>query len=162
MKKIAILIVALFFVLSTMACASGSKAKKKILYIDSYHAAYPWSAGITAGIQKIMSPRHDVELKIFRMDTKRNQSEEFKKAAALKAKALIESWQPDVVIASDDNASKYLIVPYYKDGTLPFVFCGVNWDAGVYGFPCRNVTGMVEVQLIDQIITTLENMPGET
>jgi ABC transporter substrate binding protein len=61
------------------------------------------------------------------------------------------------VIASDDNASKYLIVPYYKDGKLPFVFCGVNWDASGYGFPAANVTGMIEVQLIDQIIDTLQN-----
>ena len=65
---------------------------------------------------------------IFRMDTKRNTDEEFKKTAALKAKAEIEASKPDVVIAADDNASKYLIQPYFKDASLPFVFCGVNWD----------------------------------
>ncbi len=49
------------------------------------------------------------------MDTKRNTSEEFKQEAALKAKALIESSNPDVVIVSDDNAVKCLVQPYnYK------------------------------------------------
>gem|GEM_PF-5859444 len=25
-----------------------------------------------------------------------------------------------------------------KDSKIPFVFCGINWDASVYGFPCSN------------------------
>ncbi len=129
---------------------------KKILYIDSYNFAYPWSAGITAGIKKVLNRENDIDLKIFRMDTKRHPSLEAKLAAAQKARKIIESWHPDVVIASDDNASKYLIVPYYKNTKLPFVFCGINWDASVYGFPCSNVTGMVEVKLVDQIVNTMK------
>jgi ABC-type uncharacterized transport system substrate-binding protein len=36
------------------------------------------------------------------------------------------------------------------------VFCGVNWDASDYGFPTQNITGMIEVQLIDRILATLK------
>ena len=124
---------------------------KKVLFIDSYHQGYPWSDGITSGIQSVFADT-DVELMIHRMDTKRNGSEDFKKQAAMKAKAVIEQFKPDVVIATDDNASKYLIVPYYRGGELPFVFAGVNWDASVYGYPARNVTGMVEVSAPDQLL----------
>jgi ABC-type uncharacterized transport system substrate-binding protein len=60
-----------------------------------------------------------------------------------------------VVTASDDNAARYLIMPYYRDAALPFVFCGVNWDASIYGFPYKNVTGMVEVSPIPKIIELL-------
>ena len=129
--------------------------KKKVLYIDSYHAGYSWSDDITEGVKAVLDGKN-VELKIIRMDTKRNKSEEFKKEAALKVKGVIESWKPNVVIASDDNASKYLIVPFFKDTDIPFVFCGVNWDASVYGFPVSNVTGMVEVALTPQVIDTLK------
>lgn len=93
------------------------------------------------------------------MDTKRNPAEEFSKAAALKARTTIEEFRPDVVIASDDNASKYLIMPYYKDAELPFVFCGINWDASIYGFPYKNVTGMIEVALVSEIFRHLKNTP---
>jgi ABC-type uncharacterized transport system substrate-binding protein len=117
---------------------------KKILFVDSYHEGYAWSDGITSGIKMVVEPS-GAQLKIYRMDTKRHGDEDFKIKAAVETKAIIESWKPDVVIASDDNASKYLIAPYYKDGALPFVFCGVNWDASGYGFPTNNVTGMVEV-----------------
>jgi ABC-type uncharacterized transport system substrate-binding protein len=68
---------------------------------------------------------------------------------------LIQEFKPDVVIASDDNASKYLVMPYYRDAELPFVFCGVNWDASIYGYPYRNATGMVEVDLADQMVELL-------
>jgi len=142
-------------VFTSISTASGNTIKKKVLYIDSYHVEYAWSADITAGIESVLGARDDIKLKIFRMDTKRHKSEFYKKKVALKTKALIDSWKPDIVIASDDNASKYLIAPYLKGGTLPVVFCGLNWDASVYGFPATNVTGMIEVALYQQTIDML-------
>lgn len=137
--------------------------KKKILYIASYHIDKgEWTSGIKSGIDSVLSKRKNVVLKSFNMDTRLTRSDEVKKAAAEKAKKVIETWKPDVVIASDDNASKYLIAPYFKDSELPFVFCGVNWDASVYGFPYKNVTGMIEVQLIEAIVDHLSKYaPGK-
>lgn len=132
--------------------------KHKILYVDSYHAEYPWSAGITSSIKKVLATRADIDLKITHMDTKRNISENFKKEAALKVKKLIEEWHPDIVIASDDNASKYLVAPYYKNSDLPFVFCGINGSAKPYGFPTRNITGMIEVALVQEGVAALRNL----
>lgn len=128
---------------------------KKILYIDSYHEGYEWSDGITKGIESVLDGT-SVELKIHRMDTKRNDTVEFGKQAALKAKSVIEEFKPDVVIASDDPAFKYLLMPYYRDATLPFVFCGINWDASIYGAPYKNTAGMIEVSLTPQLITFLK------
>jgi ABC-type uncharacterized transport system substrate-binding protein len=39
---------------------------------------------------------------------------------------------------------------------LPVVFCGLNWDASIYGAPYRNTTGMVEVSLTGQLIEDLK------
>jgi ABC-type uncharacterized transport system substrate-binding protein len=89
------------------------------------------------------------------MDTKRNSDEVFIESAAAKVLEQIAVLNPDVVIASDDNASKYVIMPYFKDALLPFVFCGVNWDASVYGYPYSNATGMVEVALVSEILKHL-------
>lgn len=136
---------------------AGDVAGRKVLFIDSYHLGYDWSDGVVDGVREVLKDT-GAELRIFRMDTKRNQSEAFKRKAALQAKALIESYQPDVVIASDDNASKYLIQPYYRDTDLPIVFCGVNWDASVYGYPYANATGMVEVELIEPLMAQLRQL----
>lgn len=121
----------------------ASAADRKCLFVSSYHRGYEWSDGVERGLRSELSGK--CEIRQFDMDSKRRKSTEERKQAALEAKAIIESWKPDVVITADDNAAKYLIQPYYKDHSLPFVFCGVNWTAKEYGFPYSNVTGMIEV-----------------
>ena len=101
--------------------------KKRILYIDSYHLNYGVSKDIiTTFINTLNKSKINFDLKIIRMDTKRNKSEDFKRNAAIKAKRVIEKYKPDLVIAAEDNASKYLIVHYYKNSKLPFLYIGVN------------------------------------
>jgi len=131
-------------------------AKKKLLLVNSYHKGYDWSDGVEKGLLKSLAisanadgsfddSNSEVSIRVFRMDTKINHSETFKKQAALTAKAIIDEWHPDIVVTSDDNAVKYLLVPYYRDASIPFVYCGVNWDDSVYGLPFTNTTGMIEV-----------------
>ncbi len=150
----------LFVLICGYASAAGEYAGKRILYIDSYHQGWPWNDGIADGIRKVLDDS-GADFRIFYMDTKRNASETFKLAAGEKAKKLIEEYRPHVVIASDDSAAKYVIAPYYLGSRIPFVFCGINWDPAQYGFPAENVTGMVEVNLVDRMIRQLQKYaPG--
>jgi len=147
--------------------SSNTKVKKKLLFVNSYHKGYLWSDDIEKALMQTLgvevnpdgsfdTSKSSVQFKIFRMDTKLNQSEAFIKQAALSAKAIIDEWSPDIVVACDDNASKYLIVPYFKQSSIPFIFCGVNWSASEYGFPTNNVTGMVEVAPTRHTISLLK------
>ncbi|WP_353570383.1 ABC transporter substrate binding protein [Candidatus Albibeggiatoa sp. nov. BB20] len=147
----------LIILLFTTAVNSSANeyANKKVLHIDSYHSGYPWSKGIQQSIKIILEPYitdDGLSLHTFEMNTKRNKSEQFKIMMANKARQLIEKLKPDVVIVSDDNASKYLVEPFYKNDSLPFVFCGLNWDASIYGYPYKNITGMIEVDLSHTLI----------
>lgn len=146
--------------------SSAISAKKRVLYIDSYHADFVWVRLLTEGILSSFNIKKDadgaldqsaspVQLKVFHMDTKRNPSPEFIQASVTKARQLIDSWKPDVVIASDDNASKYLVAPHYKDSDIPFVFCGLNAEPAEYGYPFSNVTGMTETILMPDLIKIL-------
>lgn len=138
---------------------SESILAAKCLYISSYHKGYEWSDGIEKGVRSTLGEK--CELKQFNMDTKRNKDEAFKKDVALKAKQLIESWQPDVVIVSDDNAARYIIQPYFKDHAIPFVFCGINWNVDAYNFPYSNTTGMVEVAPITALFDKIKKIKGK-
>jgi len=129
---------------------------KKVLFVNSYHEGYEWSDGVETGFQKALEGT-GVDLKFVRMDTKNNPGDEFGQNAGVQANAEIETFRPDVVIAVDDNAQKYLIVPYLRDKELPVVFAGVNWDASIYQYPAKNVTGMVEVELPAQLVDHLKN-----
>lgn len=130
-------------VIFLLGVAPQVQALPKCLHVMSYHQGYEWNDGIDAGVENTL--RGKCEIKKFYMDSKRNTSPEFIKKAALKAKKLIEDFQPDVVIASDDNASRYLVQVFYKNGDIPIVFNGINWTADAYGYPYKNTTGMVEV-----------------
>ena len=149
-----------FCVLTLLVCshrfsyAEGLR-DKKILFVNSYHAGYPWSDGILQGIQSILKDT-GVTWKTISMDTKRNAGEEFKVAAGLKVKQEADKFRPDLIIAADDNAAKYAVVPYFQNTAVPVVFCGINWDAAAYGFPCGNVTGMLEVANIPQLLEILQ------
>lgn len=115
----------------------------KIFYINSYHAGYGSSDDIYHGINETLGDK--VELRTFFMDTKRNSDHEFIQTKVDSALAIIENFKPDLVIASDDNAIKYVVEPHLKNTKLPILFCGVNWSAEQYGLPTKNVTGMLEV-----------------
>lgn len=148
----------LLFSLAVAILATGSPALaqtgKKVLFVNSYHEGYGWSDGIEQGAVKVLRAS-GVKVEFFRMDTKRNGDEKSKKQAGLDAKAAIEKTKPDVVIVSDDNAVQYLLQPYFRDASTPFVFCGLNWDASPYGLPYKNATGMIEVALTTQLVDKL-------
>ncbi|TNF88003.1 MAG: hypothetical protein JSU67_15370 [Gammaproteobacteria bacterium] len=130
---------------------AASSGASKCLYVSSYHRGYAWSDALEQGLRDVLTGH--CEIRQIDMDTKRNKSVEFKQAAAVKVKQEIESWQPDVVIVSDDNAAKYVVEQYYRDADIPFVFSGVNWTVKEYGFPYSNVTGIIEVAPLEAMLT---------
>ncbi len=155
--KILAFILSSCFLLSA-ADAASAKEKPRCLLVSSYHPGYAWSDGVEAGVRSTL--KDTCELRQFNMDTKRHKDEAAKEKAGREAHELIERWKPDVVIAADDNAAKYLIVPYYKNKSLPIVFCGINWSAKTYGFPFRNVTGMVEVAPVRALLKAAAEISG--
>ena len=137
---------------------TGTALAAKCLYISSYHQGYAWSDGVERGVRSVLDGKCDIRQ--FDMDTKRNKDEAYKKRVALEAKQLIESWRPDVVITSDDNAAKYLIKPYFREHDMPFVFAGINWTVDAYGFPYSNVTGIIEVAPVKAIFDRVTDLQG--
>jgi len=148
----------LFFILQLFQPAFAGEAPqknsfsgRKVFLVDSYHKGYERSDLMLEAIQKKFRGS-GISLEVFYMDAKRQSSDKAKKESASRAKELIEKMNPDVLLLGDDDASKYLGMPYYKNSPLPVVFAGVNWDEKEYGYPWTNSTGMLEVDLIEEII----------
>ena len=135
----------------TLCCILGlaDVHAARCLFVSSYHQGYPWADGIEKGVKKVLTNR--CQFKQINMNTKRFKDEIYKTEKANEIRAFIDQWKPDVIIAADDNASKYLIAPYFKESKIPVVFCGVNWTVKEYGFPTSNITGMIEVSPIQEI-----------
>ncbi len=134
---------------------------KKALYINAYHPGYLWSDVEQKAAEAVLK-KAGVEYQIFYMDTKQKNTPEQIKASAENARKTIVEYKPDVVILQDDNPVKHVFLPWYRNTDLPFVFCGVNWDCGRYDLPCKNVTGILEVSLIPQILDTVRPLTKGT
>jgi len=162
MKQIIILFIACLF-FTILGCEKEQKEAaekaayegRKILIVHSYHPEVRGVIERNKGLTSVLKNR-GVEYKTIYMDTKRNTGEDFKKKSALMAKDTIEDYRPDVVITIDDNAFKYLIMPFFKDAELPVVFAGIDWDASIYGAPYSNTTGMISISLVLQVIDYLK------
>jgi len=142
-----------------LAAAQADKPYK-ILYVMSYHSPWRWTDGQLEGFKEGMAGAR-AEYKVFQMDTKQNSTREAKERKAREARALIDSWKPDLVYTSDDDVQEYVAVHYIgKD--LPFVFSGVNKDPQAYGFRgSRNVTGVLEQEHFVESVNLLRAVaPG--
>ncbi|MCL4842070.1 MAG: gluconate:H+ symporter [Bryobacteraceae bacterium] len=136
-------IVAVTGLLGTLALAPlvGSPGPRAF-YVNSYHEGYGSSDAVMAGIRDKLAAS-GVAVDVFFLDAKRDPGGVANKAA--EAMAASRTAGPQVLLVSDDDAVKALVVPHFRNGPIPVVFCGVNWDAAQYGLPTPWVTGMVEV-----------------
>ena len=153
-----IILTAIFPILTILTAGlqscNDSTVKKKVVYINSYHQGFPPSDQITRGVMENLS-RDTFEIYSFFMDTKRNPSEAYITQRAAELLDSINHIQPDVLIVSDDNAMKYLVEPSFQGNDLPIVFCGVNWSADKYDIAECNITGILEILPVRELIQTM-------
>ncbi|ASJ75468.1 ABC transporter substrate-binding protein [Granulosicoccus antarcticus] len=141
--------------LALLASLLNASSSPLCLYVSSYNQGETWSDGVERGLRDALG--HRCEIASFYMDTHRYRQIEEMQQAGLAAYELARDLQPDVIITSDDNAAKYLILPYLVDTSTPVVFAGINWTVREYGLPASNVTGMVEVAPLKSMLSNTLN-----
>jgi ABC-type uncharacterized transport system substrate-binding protein len=125
--------------LAGLGCAKGPP---RLLLIYSYNPEYAWVADEDRGVAAVFQGKgYSVEK--FYLDTKRQTSPEWFQQVAAAADQKIAEYKPDLVMVFDDNACN-LVAKKYAGKDLPFVFTGMNSDPAIYGFPAKNVTGVLE------------------
>jgi ABC-type uncharacterized transport system substrate-binding protein len=124
--------------------------KFKILVVMSYEEDYAWCKEIKQGIETVLSDKS--EIRYMYLDT-RHSAPEISKAKAKETYVLYQEFQPDGVIAADDDAQSLFVVPYLKDKVkTPIMFNGVNAEPQEYGYPASNISGILErVHYIESI-----------
>ena len=138
------------------SCTKPGIERKKVVYVNSYHQGFPPSDQITEGVYEKLSA-DSFEIIPYFMDTKRNPSEEYIKGRTAGILDSIRKEDPDILIVSDDNALKYLVVPNFQGNPIPIVFCGVNWTADQYDLSGCNITGILELLPVAESMLTLKS-----
>jgi len=134
-------IVSVIFCFCIIVPQSSHSAPFKVVVVMSYEDEFPWCKDIKEGIDAVLNDSCDI--RYFYMNTKNDLAGGVKKAA--EAYSFYQKFQPDGVIAADDNAQSMFVVPYLKDKVkTPVMFCGVNAELKKYGYPAANVSGILE------------------
>ncbi|MGD0282388.1 MAG: ABC transporter substrate binding protein [Dissulfurispiraceae bacterium] len=137
---------AVFIVILVAAIIYHNVHKPRLLILHSYDEGYAWVRDINAGLRRVLKSRGNrYFVRWYYLDTKRHPETEHKKSAGLVARRMIDDWQPDVIIAMDDDAQEYVAKYYINKPGISIVFGGVNEEPETYGYQkADNVTGILE------------------
>lgn len=138
------ILMALFIIGAMAAFIVVNTAKPRVLVLHSYDTEYIWVRDINVGLNRTLLGK-PYTLRWHYMDTKRNPDEAFKQRAGVLARRIIEDWDPDLIIAVDDDAQRYAVKLYANHPKIKIVFAGINGEIAPYGYDkARNVTGILE------------------
>jgi ABC-type uncharacterized transport system substrate-binding protein len=144
-KRLSWFLGGLFVILVVVVTIAHNIAKPRILILQSYDTGYAWTRDVDVGIHRVLDDEGNYVLRWHYMDLKRHPWPESKKAAGIQARHAIDEWQPDVVIAIDDDAQEYAAKYYVNKPGISIVFAGTNGSVAPYGYDkANNVTGILE------------------
>lgn len=147
-----LIVIIIFFIATLLMVISFNLSTPRVLILQSYSRNYPWSSDIDIGIRRILGERPDYALRWFYLDTDRHTDPHYYENIGQTARRLIDQWQPDIVIAIDDEAQEYVMKYYVDDPEIRIIFAGVNQDPKVYGYDqANNVTGILERNPLEAI-----------
>jgi len=152
----------------------------KIFIVHSYApdnvCGLPQERGILEGLAgQGFIPGNNLLVERFYMDTKRVHTTPVQMASqGRRALAVIQEWQPDVVVTLDDNAAREVMLPLV-DSNIPVVFSGINNTPEYYNsrqqfmnsrtVPGHNITGVYEklhvaksLQVMKEIVPDLQRI----
>lgn len=152
---------------ATAAADSTPADSVRILRLDSYHLEFAWSGeirrGVLDGLKDSGYEPDDTNI-IFDeryLDTKRNTSEEYFEQISEETIAYIRETKPDVVIVSDDNATRMIVQPMREDG-INFVILGLNGKPEEYELEdSPYVTAVLERPHAAEMMGWIEKVFGE-
>ena len=145
-----------------LSATDGSKVEIpnktfKILHVMSYHSPWEWTDTLFGGFKDALKELN-VEYQVFQMDTKRYSTEEEKQQKGKEARALIDSWKPDLIYTTDDDVQKY-VGEYYINSDVIHIFSAVNQAPETYHYQgATNIAGVMEIEHFVESVKLLKQI----
>lgn len=139
----------------------GGDGPIKIFILNSYHEDFPEGNLVGKYIDGFYDALEDVDFEIrrFDMDVLRKNSDELREVAAMEAKKEIDEYSPDLIFATDDDAQKLVIEPYYINSDFQVVFTSLAKDPTDYGYVgSKNIAGILEREHFGSAIEYLREL----
>lgn len=134
----------LLIVISSQTFALDNR--KNVLVINSYSTEYSWTADIVRGIKDTFLEYDDqIKIKTEYMDTKNNNTEEYKENLYRVYKNKYKNEDLDAIIVSDDNGLLFMLKygnELFPD--VPIFFCGINSLSKYKDIDLSQLSGVIE------------------
>jgi hypothetical protein len=131
-----ILLMFLFIPIISLANPENQKIKLKIVIVQSYNINHVCGEPQLTGILQSLKEHENLfsyTIKLFYMNSRYTNILEYaKKESAKEIYKQIEKNHPDVIFIVDDNAFKYLTIPYLIDKGYNIYFSGLNKPLSKY------------------------------
>lgn len=158
-KRMRILLPLLFMSIIFVAYSTSINSKKRILLIHSYHPGYSWVRDINIAWKRRFEKQNNAHVRTYYMDTKRFPSLSDKKKSAKSALDLIKSWNPEILVAFDDDAQEFVASRFINKKNMSIVYGGVNNDLSLYDYiEANNVYGISERLQLNAFKTALSDL----
>lgn len=126
----------------------------KVLILHSYDEKYIWTNLLDNSLEVSLKKRRHIRNKVFYMNSKHH----YNKATEFSTKKVINQYNPDIIVAFDDNAQKFLS-EYYLNSKIKIVFAGVNGGVEKYGYiGNKNISGIFERKPVKGIKFVLSSL----
>ncbi|MCF8199476.1 MAG: hypothetical protein K9J42_11970 [Sulfuritalea sp.] len=138
-------LIAIFILGSLAVFLWTNYSRPRVFVLHSYGPDYTWTRDVSIGLKRVLDTKAFYSIRWHNMDLKRYPWPEFKQSAGLRARRAIEGFDPDVLIAVDDDAQKYAAKYFTDHPRTKVVFAGLNGGIEPYGYDkASNVTGVLE------------------
>ncbi len=145
MRKLRLAVIFVFLAALGLTVVMFNASKPRLLILQSYDNTYPWTRDVDVGIERVLKDSNDYSVRWFYMDTKRHPWSDYKVNIGKTVRKLVDSWQPSVVIAVDDDAQQYAMKYFAGRPDVKIVFSGLNGSPEQFGYQhAANVTGILE------------------
>ena len=143
-----------FIVFSIMFFYTVISNTPKVLILHSYNVEYIWSALLDKSLKEALKKRKNIRTYFYYMNSKFI----YNKGTELSAIKAIKQYDPDLILALDDNAQFFLSKHYLSSG-IKIVFAGVNGGVEKYNYiGNENITGVFERKPIAGILFVLSEL----
>lgn len=156
-KGLAAILTGTFLVVALLLLGGFNLAKPRILVLHSADRNSASAARINEGIRRVLDKnRQPLSLRWHYLAIDSLPDEEHREDAGKEGRRAVEQFNPDVILAVDDEAQQYVASRYAGKARPRIVFTAIDLEPATYGYPgAANVTGVSEVLPLAAIRETL-------
>jgi hypothetical protein len=165
-KGIVGILIGVFLAAALLLLGAFNLTKPRILVLHSSERDSSSAMKLDEGIRRVLDKnRQPLSARWHYLGINRLPDEDHREDAAKIGRRAIEQFDPDVLIAVDDEAQQYVARRYAGQARPKIVFAGIDHDPAEYGYTnAANVTGISETLPLaavrDTLLTARQGRPA--